>query len=49
MYQAWLISYSGLLGAVAGVLICDYVVLRRGVLKLRDLYSETGAMPTRAG
>lgn len=43
MYQAWLISYSGLLGAVAGVLICDYVVLRRGVLKLRDLYSETGA------
>jgi NCS1 family nucleobase:cation symporter-1 len=43
MYQAWLISYSGLLGAVAGVLICDYVVIRRGVLKLRDLYTETGA------
>ena len=43
MYQAWLISYSGLLGAVAGVLICDYVVLRRGALLLRDLYTETGA------
>jgi NCS1 family nucleobase:cation symporter-1 len=42
MYQAWLISYSGLLGAVAGVLICDYVVLRRGALKLHDLYTETG-------
>jgi NCS1 family nucleobase:cation symporter-1 len=42
MYQAWLISYSGLLGAVAGVLICDYVVLRRGLLELRDLYTETG-------
>ncbi|HEY7446193.1 MAG TPA: NCS1 family nucleobase:cation symporter-1 [Vicinamibacterales bacterium] len=42
MYQAWLISYSGLLGGVAGVLICDYVVLRRGVLNLRDLYTETG-------
>jgi NCS1 family nucleobase:cation symporter-1 len=42
MYQAWLISYSGLLGGVAGVLICDYVVLRRGVLNVRDLYTETG-------
>jgi len=42
MYQTWLISYSGLLGAVAGVLICDYVVVRRGVLSLPDLYTETG-------
>jgi nucleobase:cation symporter-1, NCS1 family len=30
MYQMWLITYSGLLGAVAGVMICDYVVIRRG-------------------
>ena len=43
MYQTWLISYSGLLGAVTGVIICDYVVIRRGVLKLRDLYLEDGA------
>ena len=43
MYQTWLISYSGLLGAVAGVLVCDYVVIRRGVLLLRDLYTEDGA------
>ncbi len=43
MYQTWLISYSGLLGAVGGVMICDYVVLRRGVLRLRDLYLEDGA------
>ncbi len=43
MYQAWLITYSGLLGAVAGVIICDYLVVRRGVLWLRDLYTEGGA------
>ncbi|PYO60284.1 MAG: nitrate reductase, partial [Gemmatimonadetes bacterium] len=43
MYQAWLITYSGLLGAVGGVIICDYVVIRRGVLSLRDLYTEGGA------
>lgn len=28
-YQTWLLSYSGLLGAVAGVLVCDYVIVRR--------------------
>ncbi len=43
MYQAWLITYSGLLGAVGGVIICDYVVIRRGVLSLRDLYTANGA------
>ncbi len=43
MYQTWLISYSGLLGAVGGVLLCDYVVVRRLTLRLRDLYLEKGA------
>lgn len=42
MYQGWLISYSGLLGAVGGVLLCDYLVVRRGRLSLRDLYLEDG-------
>jgi len=42
MYQAWLISYSGLLGAVGGVLVCDYLVLRRGRLELADLYRYDG-------
>ena len=37
-YQTWLISYSGLLGAVGGVIMCDYAVLRRGRLSLPDLY-----------
>jgi len=42
-YQTWLISYSGLLGAVGGVIMCDFAVLRRGRLRLRDLYDERGA------
>jgi NCS1 family nucleobase:cation symporter-1 len=48
-YQTWLLSYSGLLGAVGGVLVCDYVVVRRGVLRLRDLYLEGGAYSYRGG
>jgi NCS1 family nucleobase:cation symporter-1 len=42
-YQTWLLSYSGLLGAVGGVLVCDYIVVRRGTLLLPDLYAEGGA------
>jgi NCS1 family nucleobase:cation symporter-1 len=42
MYQGWLISYSGLLGAVGGVIMCDYVAIRRGELKLADLYRPDG-------
>ncbi len=42
-YQTWLISYSGLLGAVGGVIVCDYLVVRRGQLELADLYREGGA------
>ncbi|MDA2926414.1 NCS1 family nucleobase:cation symporter-1 [Acidobacteria bacterium AH-259-G07] len=43
MYQTWLISYSGLLGAIGGIIICDYCVIRRRILNLQDLYSEEGA------
>jgi nucleobase:cation symporter-1, NCS1 family len=39
-YQTWLLSYSGLLGAVLGVVVCDYLVVRRGVLDVRALYAE---------
>ncbi len=48
-YQTWLIGYSGLLGAVGGVLICDYWWVRRFKLVLEDLYSETGAYTYRGG
>jgi len=49
MYQGWLITYSGLLGAVGGVLVCDYALVRRGVLLLADLYREQGAYTYRGG
>ncbi len=41
-YQGWLISYSGLLGAVGGVIACDYVLVRRLRLRIEDLYAERG-------
>ncbi|HEX4416471.1 MAG TPA: NCS1 family nucleobase:cation symporter-1 [Kofleriaceae bacterium] len=41
--NGWLVGYSGSLGAVAGVLIVDYWVLRRATLDLRSLYVADGA------
>ncbi|MEE8584349.1 MAG: cytosine permease, partial [Acidobacteriota bacterium] len=49
MYQTWLISYSGLLGAVGGVILCDYVIIRRMKLNLDDLYRAKGAYTYRNG
>jgi nucleobase:cation symporter-1, NCS1 family len=39
----WLIGYSGLMGAIAGILIADYWVLRRQQLSVRDLFTHGGA------
>jgi NCS1 family nucleobase:cation symporter-1 len=38
----WLIAYSSLLGAVGGVLIADYFLLRRTRLDLAGLYRKEG-------
>jgi NCS1 family nucleobase:cation symporter-1 len=38
----WLVGYSSLLGPVAGIIITDYVVLRRRRLETDGLYSITG-------
>ncbi|MBI5245057.1 MAG: NCS1 family nucleobase:cation symporter-1 [Elusimicrobia bacterium] len=38
----WLVGYSSLLGAIGGVLICDYYVLRGRVLHLGELYKREG-------
>lgn len=38
----WLIGYSGMMGAIGGVLIADYWILRRRQLDLRDLYEVNG-------
>ena len=34
----WLVGYSGFLGPIAGVLICDYFLVRKKVLLTEDLY-----------
>jgi len=38
----WLIGYSGLMGAIAGILICDYWVLRKRRLDLEGLFDPHG-------
>jgi NCS1 family nucleobase:cation symporter-1 len=45
----WLGFYGGALGAIAGVLIADYWVMRRTRLKLGDLYRENGIYSYSAG
>ena len=41
----WLIGYSALLGALAGVMICDYYAIRKTRLHLPDLYRTGGRYP----
>jgi len=38
----WLIGYSGLMGAIAGILICDYWVIRSQRLDLEGLFDPKG-------
>src|SRR5712691_3152186 len=38
----WLVGYSGFLGPIAGVLICDYFVIRKKLLIVEDLYQRNG-------
>ncbi len=38
----WLIGYSGLMGAIGGIMICDYWVLRRQHLELAALFDPRG-------
>jgi NCS1 family nucleobase:cation symporter-1 len=42
-YMGWLVTYSGGLGSIAGVLIADYWLVRRKDLVLEDLYLPQGA------
>jgi NCS1 family nucleobase:cation symporter-1 len=41
--SGWLVGYSGFLGPVAGILICDYFVRRKKILIPQDLYRRGGA------
>jgi NCS1 family nucleobase:cation symporter-1 len=38
----WLVGYSGLLGPIAGVMICDYFLVRHRALELDELYVRGG-------
>jgi NCS1 family nucleobase:cation symporter-1 len=38
----WLIGYSGLMGAIAGILICDYWIVRKQRLDLAALFDPRG-------
>ena len=38
----WLIGYSGLMGAIGGILICDYFLIRNRRLELAELFKTDG-------
>src|ERR1700751_144024 len=39
---SWLGGYAAFLGPVAGIMICDYFVIRRCTLQVEDLYLRSG-------
>jgi NCS1 family nucleobase:cation symporter-1 len=41
-YIVWLVGYSGFLGPIAGVMICDYFVIRKKIILVEDLYQRHG-------
>ncbi|NNG26203.1 MAG: NCS1 family nucleobase:cation symporter-1 [Ignavibacteriaceae bacterium] len=45
----WLIGYSSFLGPIAGILICDYFIIRRKKLNAKDLYDPNGDYTYRKG
>src|SRR5712671_7888181 len=46
---AWLGGYAAVLGSVAGIMICDYYVVRRRRLLTNDLYLRGGAYEYSSG
>ncbi len=40
--EGWLVGYSGFLGPIAGILICDYFVVRKKIILVEDLYLRGG-------
>jgi len=45
----WLVGYSGLLGPIAGTMIADYFIVRKGNLNVEDLYRRGGEYEYRNG
>jgi len=48
-YQHWLVSYSGLLGPAAGIMVADYFLVRRKQLDTYSLYRRGGLYEYRNG
>jgi nucleobase:cation symporter-1, NCS1 family len=46
---AWLLGYGAMLGAVGGIMIADYYLLRRRLLVVDDLYRRGGEYEYRGG
>lgn len=44
-FTTYLSAYSVFLSSIAGVIVCDYYVLRKGYLQVRDLYSAEKQCP----
>ena len=51
IYSNWLLSYSNLLGPIAGIMICDYFIIKKQNIHLVDIYRPNGVYPkvNRAG
>ncbi len=51
IYSNWLLSYSNLLGPIAGIMIMDYFVIKKQQIHLIDIYKVNGVYPkiNRAG
>ncbi len=45
----WLLGYGACLGAIGGIMIADYFLLRRGRLELDDLYRRGGVYEYQGG
>jgi NCS1 family nucleobase:cation symporter-1 len=48
-YLGWLVDYSGLLGPVAGIMVADYILVRRTRLDSLSLYRRGGIYEYRNG
>lgn len=42
IYTNWLLSYSSLLGPIAGIMIVDYFIVKKQTLNLPELYKTNG-------
>lgn len=45
VYSNWLLSYSNLLGPIAGIMIVDYFIIRNKSINLVDIYKTGGIYP----